>query len=213
MPGHCADSTGAASPPLRVDLALIHYPVCNKNGEIIGSAVTNLDLHDIARAGKTFGVDTFYVVTPFADQQELVRSILDHWQTGHGATYNVKRKQALDLVRVCRDMEELYREVVNKWGLRPRVLATSARHQARGEDFCETRRRMLAGEPHLLLFGTGWGMAPEAFAGVDAFLPPVSGTGQYNHLSVRSAAAIVLDRLLGAERLGQADRLNNDEPV
>jgi tRNA (guanine37-N1)-methyltransferase len=202
MPGHSTDSTDAASLPLRVDLALIHYPVCNKNGEIIGSAVTNLDLHDIARAGKTFGVDTFYVVTPFADQQELVRSILAHWQTGHGATYNAKRKQALALVRVCQDMAELYGEVENKWGRRPRVLATSARHQERGEDFYETRRRMLAGEPHLLLFGTGWGMAPEAFSGVDAFLPPVSGTGQYNHLSVRSAAAIVLDRLLGSERMG-----------
>ena len=197
MPEH---SSGGASGILRVDLALVHYPVCNKNGEIIGSAVTNLDLHDIARAGKTFGVDTFYVVTPFADQQELVREILDHWQTGHGAVYNVKRKQALDMVRICRDMADLYSEVEGKWGQRPRVLATSARQQEKTRGFAETRRRMFAGEPHLLLFGTGWGMAAEVLAGVDALLPPVAGAGQYNHLSVRSAAAIILDRLLGAGR-------------
>ncbi|MCP4687771.1 MAG: RNA methyltransferase, partial [Desulfobacterales bacterium] len=31
-------------------LALLHYPVVNKNGEPVASAVTNLDLHDISRA-------------------------------------------------------------------------------------------------------------------------------------------------------------------
>ena len=45
-------------------VALIHHPVVNKNGMIIGSAVTNMDLHDIARAGRTFGVRGYYVVTP-----------------------------------------------------------------------------------------------------------------------------------------------------
>jgi tRNA (guanine37-N1)-methyltransferase len=182
---------------LRLDLALVHYPVCNKNGETIGSAVTNLDLHDIARAGRTFGIDTLYIVTPFADQQELVRDILAHWQTGHGATYNSKRKEALSLVRICHDLAELYDLVQDKWQRKPTVLATSAKPQERQLDFAEARRRIFAGEPHLILFGTGWGMAPEVFADVDALLPPIAGFGQYNHLSVRSAAAIVLDRVLG----------------
>ena len=56
---------------LRVDVALVHYPVVSRIGETIGSAVTNLDLHDIARAGRTFGVTTYWVVTPFHEQQEL----------------------------------------------------------------------------------------------------------------------------------------------
>jgi tRNA (guanine37-N1)-methyltransferase len=184
---------------LRLDLALVHYPVCNKNGETIGSAVTNLDLHDIARAGRTFGIDTLYIVTPFADQQELVRDILAHWQTGHGATYNSKRKDALSLVRICNDLAELYDLVQDKWQRKPTVLATSAKPQERQLDFAEARRRIFAGEPHLILFGTGWGMAPEVFADVDALLPPIAGFGQYNHLSVRSAAAIVLDRVLGKQ--------------
>ena len=60
-----------------VDLALIHYPVINKNREIIGSAVTNLDLHDIARAARTFGANGLYVVTPYRDQQILFRELLE----------------------------------------------------------------------------------------------------------------------------------------
>ena len=184
---------------LRLDLALVHYPVCNKNGETIGSAVTNLDLHDIARAGRTFGIDTLYIVTPFADQQALVRDILAHWQTGHGATYNPKRKDALALVRICHDLAELYELVEAKWQQRPTVLATSARPNVNQLDYAAARQRIFAGEPHLILFGTGWGMAPEVFADVDALLPPISGFGEYNHLSVRSAAAIVLDRVLGKQ--------------
>lgn len=184
-------------PALRLDLALVHYPVSNKNGETIGSAVTNLDLHDIARAGRTFGIDTLYIVTPFADQQAMVRDILDHWQTGHGATYNPKRKDALALVRVCNDLAEMYELVKAKWQQRPTVLATSAKPNANQRGYAQVRQRILAGEPHLILFGTGWGMTPEVLAEVDGLLPPITGYGEYNHLSVRSAAAIVLDRVLG----------------
>lgn len=190
------DKTGAR-PEFRVDLALVHYPVSNKNGETIGSAVTNLDLHDIARAGRTFGIDTLYIVTPYDDQHELVQDILDHWLTGHGATYNAKRKEALERVRLCRDLAELYATVSAKWRQRPTVLATSAREQARNQGFAETRRQIMSGAPHLILFGTAWGMTPDVFDDVDGLLPPITGFGEYNHLSVRSAAAIVMDRLLG----------------
>jgi hypothetical protein len=48
----------------------------------------------------------------------------------------------------------------------------------------------------LLLFGTGWGLADEVLEAADALLPPLAGPSGYNHLSVRAAAAIVLDRLL-----------------
>ena len=45
-------------------VALVHHPVVDKNGDTIAAAVTALDLHDIARAAKTFGVDTLYLVSP-----------------------------------------------------------------------------------------------------------------------------------------------------
>ena len=178
-------------------MALVHYPVSNRNGEVIGSAVTNLDLHDIARAGRTFGVDSYYIVTPFSDQQQLVQEIVDHWLTGYGAGRNPARREALSLIRICSDLAGLYAEVTNRWGERPTVLATSAQVNERTVDYPAVRARIKNGEPHLLLFGTGWGLTPEALAGIDGALPPLKGGGDYNHLSVRSAVAIVLDRLLG----------------
>ena len=180
-----------------LDIALIHYPVINKTGETIGSAVTNLDLHDIARAARTFGVDHYYIVTPYSDQQTLVQEILDHWQTGYGATYNPARKSALDRVKIAASLEEVITLVTEQRAQKPLLLTTSARIQKNSISFRETRRRIATGEPILLLFGTAHGLAPELSETADYTLPPIESTTGYNHLSVRSAASIILDRLLG----------------
>ena len=192
---YCGNDDGGS---VRVDLALVHYPVVNKNGETIGAAVTNLDLHDIARSARTFGVDTLYMVTPYEDQQRLVSEILNHWLHGYGSTYNGKRGEALSLVRQCADLEELYERVASKWGERPTVLTTCARPQQKSWSYSRVRKMVQAGDSLLILFGTAWGLAPEVMAMADGALPPITGRGRYNHLSVRSAASIVLDRLLGA---------------
>ena len=104
---------------VNLDLALVHYPVCNKNSEIIGSAVTNLDIHDIARAGRTYGVDNYYLVIPYEDQRRLVAEILDHWLIGHGASVNRDRSEAFSIIRVVEDLAGLYSEVQKKWGGTP----------------------------------------------------------------------------------------------
>jgi hypothetical protein len=191
------NENGSEERPFHVDLALIHYPVTNKNNEIIGSAVTNLDIHDIARAGRTYGVDNFYIVTPYQDQQQLVRDILDHWLTGYGGKYNSDRKEALGIVRLCDDLETLYATVTEKWQQRPTILATCASKLPTAWTFAQARQKAWAGERLLLLFGTAWGLTPEAMNQVDGVLPPITGCSDYNHLSVRAAVAIVLDRLLG----------------
>jgi hypothetical protein len=49
--------------------------------------------------------------------------------------------------------------------------------------------------PYLLIFGTGWGIAPEVVRNADYRLEPIRGTDDYNHLAVRSAVAIILDRI------------------
>ena len=86
-------------------VALLHFPVYDKNGDVVTSAVTNMDIHDIARSGRTFGVRRFYVVTPVHALRELAARILDHWETGHGAAYNRTRKDALEIVRLTEDLE------------------------------------------------------------------------------------------------------------
>jgi len=183
---------------VRIDLALIHYPVLNKNQEIIGSAVTNLDLHDIARAARTYGVDSLYVVTPYSDQQVLFQELLDHWLKGHGAKYNSMRGEALSLVHICDDLGQLLAGVTEKWQQRPTVLSTCALEKhPRIWPYHMVRQKLAKGERFLILFGTAWGLAQEVIEAGDGILPPIKGLGDYNHLSVRSAAAIVLDRLLG----------------
>jgi hypothetical protein len=182
---------------INLDLALVHYPVQNKNNEIIGSAVTNLDLHDLARAGKTFGVRTVYIITPYKDQQELTEEILEHWLKGHGAQYNKKRKHALELVHICNDLEQMYEHATEKWGKRPLILATCAKEKSNTIGYKEVHNKLYAGENLLLLFGTAWGLTEEVLTSVDAVLPPIKGPSDYNHLSVRAAVAITLDRIAG----------------
>ena len=183
----------------KIDIALIHYPVINKTGETIGSAITNLDLHDIARAARTFGIDNYYIVTPYSDQQTLVQEILDHWQTGYGAKYNPARKSALDQVRITSSLETTIDLVTEQRGQKPLVLTTSARVQENSISYRETRERLDTGEPMLLLFGTAHGLAPEVNETADYTLPPIQSSTGYNHLSVRSAVSIILDRLLGVQ--------------
>ncbi len=188
---------GLSGPNLH--LALVHYPVTNKNGDVIASAVTNLDLHDIARAARTYGAKSFYVVTPLEDQIGLVGQLISHWTSGAGAVYNPKRRQALELIRVKKNMEEVLSEIsaLPDSTSAPRVIATSAAAKRSVIGFSELRRMFGDGSPYVLVFGTAWGLAEELMASADYALEPIRGSAGYNHLSVRSAAAIILDRLLG----------------
>ncbi len=180
-----------------VDIALIHYPVLNKAGEKIGSAVTNLDIHDIARAARTFGVGHYYLVTPYTDQHDLIQEITAHWQQGYGATYNPARKRALDMVSVSTSIEQTVDELTRIRGKKPQLVTTSAIARENSVSFRRCRNMIKDGQPMLLLFGTAHGLAPEVMDMADLNLPPIAGKGEYNHLSVRSAVSIILDRLLG----------------
>ncbi len=182
---------------LRLDIALIHYPVVNKKQETIGSAVTNLDLHDIARAGRTFGVGNYWVVTPYEQQQELTASIAGHWTDGYGKTVNPDRANALSIIKIRANIEEVLADMQEQDGTAPLVVATSACSLSQKVSFQVVRNVLQEGRPVLLLLGTAWGLAPEVMKLADTVLPPIMGPGTYNHLSVRSAASICLDRLCG----------------
>jgi len=180
-----------------LSIALIHYPVTNKNGAIIASAVTNLDLHDMARSAKTYGVRAFYAVTPLEDQKALARKLVAHWVTGGGARYNPKRREAMELVTVRDNLQQVIDEIEAVNGQRPKTVVTCARPRSGSVPYGDLRQMLKAGAPCLLLFGTAWGLAPDCMAQADIILDPVRGAGEYNHLSVRAATAIILDRLLG----------------
>jgi len=179
-------------------LALTHYPVINKQGVQIASAVTNLDLHDLARLARTYGIKRFYVITPLSDQQRLIRQILDHWVSGAGATYNPARHEALALVSVHDCLADAAEDASRiEGGKQVQVVATTARPIADAVSFKCMRERLQTASPLMLVLGTAWGLADAVIHAADDVLEPVMGCADYNHLSVRAAAAIILDRLLG----------------
>lgn len=183
-------------------VALMHYPVVNKNGDIIASALTNLDLHDISRASKTYGVRSFYVVTPLTDQKELAERIVSHWKSGSGSIYNPKRREALELICVKDSLKEVVEDIRNQCDDSPKTVATCAKHRSGALRFGRFQEMLKEGKPYLLIFGTAWGLAEDFIAEVDYVLEPVKGKESYNHLSVRSASAIILDRLMGESGKG-----------
>ena len=191
--------------PGKVYVALLHYPVYNKNKKVIVTALTNLDIHDIARAAKTYGVERFYVVTPSPSQHRLLDRILQHWISGVGGEYNPIRKEALELVDSAFTLEEVIDDVFERDGKKPLVVLTSARKSERAISFDKLREQIKVGSNILLIFGTGWGLAKEVFNSADFLLEPIYGIGDYNHLAVRSAVAIILDRLLGRDSFGQIE--------
>jgi hypothetical protein len=180
-------------------VALIHFPVLNRKGEVINSAVTNLDMHDIARAARTYGVHGYYVATPLEDQQKLAADLAGHWLKGIGGEKNPDRKNALGIIRIVNDIEEVIQDIEAQTGRSPEIYATSAVKRGNCITWQAMRERVQSDgeQPFLILFGTASGLADEALAMADGVICPISGPSPYNHLSVRSAASITLDRLAG----------------
>ena len=179
-------------------IGLLHHPVYDKNGAVVTTAVTNMDVHDLSRLARTFGLRACYIATPVPTLRRLVERIMQHWETGPGATYNRTRKEALACVRLAHDLDMIVADIEREAGVLPRLVATSARPGGSRLTFADLRRRLGEDDrPELLVLGTGWGLTEEILGRADDVLEPIRGADDYNHLSVRAAAAIILDRLRG----------------
>lgn len=179
-------------------VALIHCPVLDRNGRIVTSAITSLDIHDIARSSRTFGVRAFFVVHPIAAQREFAASLIEHWRIGYGRKFDGRRVEALDRVEIVAELDDAIASATRLAGARPLLVHTSARSED-GLDSSELRARLEAdgGPPLMAMLGTGFGMAPAMRERADLAMAPIRGVDNYNHLSVRAAASIILDRLRG----------------
>ncbi len=179
-------------------IALLHYPVLNKRGAVVTTAVTNMDIHDISRAARTYGAKRFYIVTPIEKQQEFVKRILHHWQEGHGVHYNPSRKEAFDIVDTKESLDDVIETIAERVGKKVRLVVTSATRKESSIRFEDLKNRIAKSrDAYLLTFGTGWGLSEEIIERADFVLEPIRGPSDYNHLSVRSAVTVVLDRLCG----------------
>ncbi|MBI5495238.1 MAG: RNA methyltransferase [Deltaproteobacteria bacterium] len=184
----------------RFSLALVHHPVLHKDGSTIASAVTNTDLHDIARSCATFGVDAFYVVTPVAAQRALCDRLVHHWTVGDGARKNADRARAFAAMRVVDSITAALEMETRAAGRAVPAWATSARPLPGAVPLETARRQLEQGADALLLLGTAHGLAQPALDLCALTLAPIPGRAapdgtRYNHLSVRAAAAILLHQL------------------
>lgn len=194
------------SAPLYV--ALLHYPITNRRGEVVTTAVTNLDIHDISRSARTYGVKKYFIVTPIEVQHEMVRKILGHWHSETSKQYHPDRVEALSVAELVKDFSEVKARIREAEGVDPEVVLTDARPLPNSISYAEYRQELEKPDrtqPALIVFGTGWGIAESFYPEVDRILAPVNGPERdsggdykrYNHLSVRAAVAVILDRLCG----------------
>ncbi len=184
-------------------IALCHYPVVNKFGEKVAVSVTNLDLHDMSRVARSYGLGGFYATTPLEDQKALVGQLMNHWKKGAGSIANPDRAEAFSKTKVFDDIGAALLDIEKQTGQCPRLAVTSARldrgKEAKPAMSYSELQDWLANSPVLLVFGTGHGLAEEVLSKADGILRPVRYLDDYNHLSVRSAVAIIVDRLIADE--------------
>ena len=181
-------------------IALVHYPVLDPKGHIIATSVTNLDIHDIARLARTYDAKGYFIIQPGEEQKDLTNRLIAYWTTGHGAKINPDRREALARVAVVDSLADAAEEIAQREGKVPVTVGTSAKIRRRFVGYGELKNAMeQAEEPFLLVFGTGYGLSEETLDSMDYLLKPIEGRGDYNHLAVRSAVSIILDRLIGED--------------
>ena len=181
-----------------VYIGLIHYPIYNKHMEVVTTALTNYDLHDIARTAKTYDVKRYFIAHPVEAQREMASRIMNHWKTGGGVHYNINRKEAFEETELVPTLEDAIAWIEKETGKKPDIVTTDARVYPNTVSYTEMRRKIHEEDtPIFILFGTGFGMTKEMMKQFDYIVEPIYGAGTYNHLCVRSAVAIILDRLLG----------------
>jgi tRNA (guanine37-N1)-methyltransferase len=183
----------------RTHIALVHHPVVDRAGAVITTSLTNFDIHDIARSSMTYGLAGYHIVTPITSQREKAEHIAQLWI---GDEQGEHRAAALRLVHAVDSIEAVIAALTAEHGKPPIVVATSAK----ATSFPTAARRApselvaeatLDPSPLLILLGTGWGLADNLIPSVSRVLTPIEGASDWNHLSVRSAGAVLLDRLFG----------------
>ncbi len=177
----------------KIYVGLVHNPVYNKFGDVVTTSITNLDIHDIARSCMTFGVEKFFIINSLNSQKELLNRVLKFWKSDIASKYNSDRAKALSIISYEKSIEDAKENIQEEDCLVISTTALILKSQLKFEDFGKLEK------PVFLLFGTGNGLTKEVHDSADYVLAPINGINDYNHLSVRSAVAIVLDRISSRE--------------
>ena len=181
---------------IELHIGLVHHPIFDRNKNTVATTVTHFDVHDIARVCRSYGVVKYHIIHPSESQLMFVARLKEHWSIGSGKEFNSLRAEAMKIIAVARSIDEIRKSE----GL-DKIYATSAKiHDSFPlKTFAEVRSEVKAGlgQKILILFGTGSGLVPSVFEQCDALIEPIVGFegSDFRHLSVRTAVAIVLDRI------------------
>ena len=184
-------------PETEIYVALTHYPVYNKKHEIVATATTNMDIHDIARVSKTYNIRKYFIITPVEGQKEYIQRIIKHWKEGYGFIYNKNRAKALNITEITDSLETCKKTISDNTDKELVIVGTSATGNINKLVTVNKLKKLIKNKALLLIFGTGWGLTEEIIKDFDFMLEPIYGMGDFNHLPVRSAISITLDRILG----------------
>ncbi len=160
------------------------------------TSITNLDVHDISRTCMTYGITQYHVINPLKSMHDLFERITGFWQSNVARKYNADRSDALQILKFMKSVDDSIAEITKQEGIEPIIVTTTAIKRDAQIGFGQLKQIVETGDkPVLLIFGTGNGLANEIHQSADYVLEPIYGTNNYNHLSVRSAVAIILDRI------------------
>ncbi|MEN3033977.1 MAG: RNA methyltransferase [Aquificaceae bacterium] len=192
-----------STPPANshVSVALLHYPALDKNGKHVVTSFVTLDLHDIARPVRAYELGSYYIIQPVDGQREVIKKQLQYWLSEEGAKINPTRHEVVSLVKLSYTLDEVMEDIFTQTGKRPKLIGTDAREYPFKISYKELTEILKdKNQQFLLVFGTGYGIPPELLKTFDYMLEPIKGAGDWNHLSVRNAVAIILDRLFSKNR-------------
>ncbi|WP_029552207.1 RNA methyltransferase [Thermocrinis jamiesonii] len=184
-----------------VFIALLHFPAMDRDGKTIITSFTTMDLHDIARPARAYEINTYYIVQPVDAQRAVIKKQIEYWSSEEGLKTNPTRAETVKLVKLVYTFEEVLEDIQSLRGRKPIVVGTDARNYSNTVSYDFLRKEIEKRErDFLIVFGTGYGIPPDLMRTFDYILEPVYGAGDWNHLSVRNACAIILDRLLSRNR-------------
>jgi hypothetical protein len=177
-------------------VALIHHPV-TRDGSVITSSVTNLDIHDISRVCSTYGLGGYFIVHPDEKMRNIASRLAGHWTEGAGKKYNPDRYEAMKILKIVSSLDEVIENIKSVENSEPLIVGTTARKRKNSITISDLKKKK--NSPVLILFGTAGGIEDNYLDSQDFILEPIDAGSGYNHLSVRSAVSIFIDRLYAAE--------------
>lgn len=184
-----------------VSIALVHYPATDRNGRIIVTSFTTMDLHDIARPARAYEIDKFYIVQPVDGQRLIINKQIEYWLSEEGKKANPTRYEIVQKVCLLYTLDEVIDDIIKRTGKEPKTVGTDARTYPNTIGYDDLKKEIERREDYfLIVFGTGYGLPPDLMRTFDYILEPIYGAGEWNHLSVRNAVAIILDRLFSKNR-------------